>query len=90
MKKRQKAILVLAIITFFGALSVFFPGLVCAGELEPPDGPDDDASAIYTIEDLYDYLETGVAGARHTGDFTEPVSDPASTGRTLDEKHAHG
>ena len=88
MKKRQKAILALAIIMVFVALTVFLPGLVCAGNLEPPAAPDDDASAMYTIEDLYDYLDTGVAGTRRTGGFTEPVSDPGSTGRTLDEVHA--
>ena len=88
MKKKRKSILVFAMITVFVALTVFLPGLVCAGDLEPPAAPDDDASAMYTIEDLYDYLDTGVAGVKRTGGFTEPVSDPGSTGRTLDEVHA--
>jgi len=72
----------------FVSLSVFLPGVVCAGDLEPPAAPDNDASAMYTIEDLYDYLDTGIAGAKRTGGFAEPVSDPASTGRTIDEVHA--
>ena len=88
MKKRQKTILALAMVMVFVSLTVFLPGVVCAGDLEPPAAPDDDASAMYTIEDLYDYLDTGVAGTRRTGGFTEPVSDPGSTGRTLDEVHA--
>ncbi len=88
MKKQRKSILVFAMITVFVALTVFLPGLVCAGNLEPPAGPDDDASAMYTIEDLYDYIDTGVAGVKRTGGFAEPVSDPGSTGRTLDEVHA--
>ena len=87
MKKQRKTILVLAFMVVFVALSVL-PGLVCAGDLEPPAAPDDDASAMYTIEDLYNYIDTGVAGAKRTGGFAEPVSGPGSTGRTLDEVHA--
>jgi hypothetical protein len=88
MKKQKELILVLTVVVALVATGLFLPGVVCAGDLEPPAGPDDDASAMYTIEDLYDYLDTGVAGTRRTGGFAEPVSGPGSTGRTLDEVHA--
>ncbi len=88
MKKQKELILVLTVVVALVATGLFLPGVVCAGNLEPPAGPDDDASAMYTIEDLYDYLDTGVAGVKRTGGFVEPVSGPGSTGRTLDEVHA--
>ena len=88
MKKQRRSILVLAVMVVFIAAGLFLPSLSGAGNLEPSAGPDDDTSAMYTIEDLYDYLDTGVAGTRRTGGFVEPVSDPGSTGRTLDEVHA--
>lgn len=65
-------------------VSVFSPG-VFAGDLEPPAGPDDAGSAMYTLEDAYNRLDTGVAGAKRTGGFTEPSSAPGSTGVTLDQ-----
>ncbi len=76
MKKRQKLILVVTVVVALIAMGLFLPGVGCAGDLEPPAGPDDDASAMYTIEDLYDYLDTGVAGTKRSGGFTEPVSGP--------------
>jgi hypothetical protein len=82
-KKRQKSFLVLAMVTAFITLSA--PGQVAAGDLEPPAGPTDPASAMHTIEDVFDYLNTGVPQAKRSGGFTEPVATPGSTGRTLDE-----
>jgi hypothetical protein len=57
--------------------------LAMGGELDPPGGPDDLASAMYTLEAIYQRLDTGAAGVR--GVFAEPVAGPAATGRTLDE-----
>lgn len=65
-------------------VSVFAPG-VFAGDLEPPAGPDDAGSAMYTLEDAYNRLDTGTAGTKRTGGFTEPSSAPGSTGVALDE-----
>jgi hypothetical protein len=62
----------------------FAPGGV-AGDLEPPAGPDDPGSAMYTLEDAYNRLDTGAAGVKRTGGFTEPSSAPGSTGVTLDQ-----
>jgi hypothetical protein len=82
-KKSQKSFLVLAMVTAFITLSA--PGQVAAGDLEPPAGPTDPASAMHTIEDVFDYLDTGMPQAKRSGGFTEPVATPGSTGRTLDE-----
>ncbi|MBC2693715.1 MAG: hypothetical protein HF982_00210, partial [Desulfobacteraceae bacterium] len=74
MRTQQKSILVLAIITAFIATALFLPGPVGAGDLDPLVGPDDPGSAMYTIEGIYNYLDTGVAGAKRTGEFVEPTS----------------
>ncbi|MGD8836446.1 MAG: DUF1566 domain-containing protein [Desulfobacteraceae bacterium] len=62
----------------------FAPG-VFAGDLEPAADPDDADSAMYTLEDLYNRLDTGSVGAKRSGGFTEPSSPPGSTGVTLDQ-----
>jgi hypothetical protein len=66
-------------------LVLAFAPRVFAGDLEPPSGPDDSGSAMYTIEDAYNRLDTGEAGAKRTGGVTEPSSAPGSTGVTLDQ-----
>lgn len=85
MKERQNSILTLAMITVFMVCLVSFPGIVRAGDLDPPAGPADPASAIHTIDDVYNFLDTGVPQAKRAGGFTEPGSAPGSTGHTLDE-----
>jgi hypothetical protein len=82
MIKRLKPVGILLLVLVL--VSVFAPG-VFAGDLEPPAGPDDAGSAMYTLEDAYNRLDTGAAGAKRTGGFTEPSSAPGSTGVTLDE-----
>jgi hypothetical protein len=58
--------------------------MVAAGNLDSPSGPMDDASQMYTLEQIYDHLDTGAAMTKMTT-FTEPASGPAPIGRTLDE-----
>jgi hypothetical protein len=58
--------------------------IVLAGSLDPPSGPGDAASQMYTLEQIYDRLDTGAVSAKMTS-FTEPDAGPGSTGRTLDE-----
>lgn len=54
------------------------------GTLDSPGPPDDPASASYTLEDIYNRLDTGAAGSQST--FSEPTSGPTvGTGHTLDE-----
>jgi hypothetical protein len=72
-------------ITAFITTGLLLHAIVGAGDLEPTAGPDDSGSAMYTIEDIYNYLDTGVAGAKRSSGFTEPTSEPGSTMHTLDE-----
>jgi len=54
MKRGQKKMLVLAMMTAFVATALFLPGLLCAGNLEPsvPPGP-----TMHTLDEVYDKLE---------------------------------
>ncbi len=55
-----------------------------AGNLDSPGAPTAPASAMYTIEAVYNRLDTGAAGATQV--FTDPASGPtAGTMHTLDE-----
>jgi hypothetical protein len=57
---------------------------VLAGNTDPPSGPTDAGSQMYTLEQIYNRLTTGAWQTKMTA-FTEPVSGPGATGRTLDE-----
>ncbi len=66
-------------------MGLLFSGVVVlAGNLEPSGGPTQAGSQMYTIEQIYERLNTGAAGSKMTY-FTEPSSGPAGTGRTLVE-----
>lgn len=56
-----------------------------AGDLDAPAPPSDPGSAMFTLEDLYNRLSYGTAGAKRSGAFTGPVATPGSTMRTLDQ-----
>jgi hypothetical protein len=56
-----------------------------AGSLDSPAAPTDAGSAMYTVTDIYNRLDTGAAGAKRAGSFVEPIGAPGSTGKTLDE-----
>jgi len=59
--------------------------IVLAGSLDPSSGPKDAASQMYTLEQIYDRLDTGAVSAKMTT-FTEPVAGPGTgTMHTLDE-----
>jgi len=64
-------------------LAVMMAGAAFAGSLEAPAAPDDPASAMYTLESIYQRLATGAAGATRVGPFAEPDSAPSPTGHTL-------
>lgn len=68
-----------------GAVMFWMCGAALAGSLDSPAAPSDSGSAMYTVEDVYDRLDTGAPGAKRTGAFAEPSAGPGSTGRTLDE-----
>jgi len=67
------------------AMGVLFSAdFVLAGSLEPSVGPTQADSQMFTLQQIYDRLNTGAAGTTRTS-FTEPSSGPGSTGHTLDE-----
>ena len=78
MKKSMAVILTLM-------LMACFSGGVLAGDLDSPAPPGHAGSAMYTLEDLYNRLDTGAAGSKRAGAFTEPTAGPGPTGHTLDE-----
>ncbi len=56
-----------------------------AGSLDSTAAPDDPASAMYTVDDIYYRLNDGTIGAKRGTGFTGPTAGPASTGPTLDD-----
>ena len=44
---------------------------------DAPAGPNDDASAMFTIKDIYNRLDTGAAGTKRTGGFAGPAAGPS-------------
>jgi hypothetical protein len=67
------------------ALIALPPRSVPAGSLDTPAAPTDAASALFTVEDLYQHLSTGATRAKRTGAFAEPSATPSATGHTLDQ-----
>lgn len=55
------------------------------GQLNPPSGPDNPGSAMYTLEDIYQRLVFGTAGAPRTGGFQGPSGAPGSTMHNLND-----
>lgn len=73
------------IIFFFIFFFTMFHYSVMAGNITAPSAPTDPASAMYTLEDLYNRINSGASGVKRTGAFTEPPGTPAPTGHTLDD-----
>lgn len=60
-------------------------GIALAGSLNPTAGPGDPGSQMYTLQQIYDRLDSGATTSRMT-EFTEPTSGPtAGTMSTLDD-----
>ena len=55
--------------------------------LEPPSGPTDAASQMYTLEQVYNRVNDGTTASKMES-FTEPGSGPAGTMYTLDQLYA--
>ena len=58
---------------------------VFAGSLEPPAGPDSAASAMYSIEAIYQRLSTGTNVAKRGAGFRGPTGPPGSTMHNLND-----
>lgn len=54
MKKRHMRMMVLAIMTVFIATTLFLPGFVCAGSLEPSGPP---GSTMQTLDEIYNLID---------------------------------
>ncbi|MEO5332349.1 MAG: DUF1566 domain-containing protein [Magnetococcus sp. YQC-5] len=56
-----------------------------AGPQPAPVAPTDPGSAMYTLEDLYNRLNSGTDGVKRTGPFTEPAGTPGATTHNLND-----
>ncbi|HRY44365.1 MAG TPA: DUF1566 domain-containing protein [Thermoanaerobaculia bacterium] len=67
------------------AFVLLAPGMIEA-QLAPPAGPNDAASARFTLGDVYQRLLSGAAGVKRGATFTEPAAGPtAAASKTTDE-----
>ena len=81
---RKFIITLIGVGTLFSIL-LFTAGVVLAGNLEPPVGPDEAGSQMYTLDQIYKRLYSGQVSAKMTT-FTEPIGGPSTgTMHTLDE-----
>ncbi|MCP4701923.1 MAG: formylglycine-generating enzyme family protein [Gammaproteobacteria bacterium] len=55
------------------------------GGLDSPAGPDDPASAMYSVETVYQRLAAGALGAKRSGAFGGSPEGIGSTGHTLND-----
>lgn len=72
------------LICFFLASFATVPA-VWAGQTDPPSAPNDASGAMYTLETLYNRLDTGAAGSLRTGGFSGPGPVVAPSGHDLNE-----
>jgi hypothetical protein len=68
-----------------GVLFSFFPMAAVGGNLDSPAAPTDPASAMYTMQDVYNRIDDGTEETKRSGAFTEPGAGPSPTGKTLDD-----
>ena len=64
---------------------LFLPLPLSAGNPDSPGAVTAPASAMYTINDVYNRLDSGSAGIKRTTVFTEPSAGPGATGHDLNE-----
>jgi hypothetical protein len=63
---------------------ILLPLAAFAGNIDSSAEPDDPSSAMYTLEDLYNRLDTGAEGTKRAGPFAEPGAGPTSSGYSVD------
>jgi Protein of unknown function (DUF1566) len=73
------------ILRLFICLLLFLPLPALAGDLDSPAEPDAAASAMFTLEDVFQRLAAGTEGVKRGEGFVEPASGPGPTGHTLNE-----
>ena len=63
----------------FSGLLLITPWLTQAGDIDSPAPPDDEISAMFTLQDIHDRLNDGSAGAQRGAFFVDPISGPAAS-----------
>lgn len=79
----NKTAISIRLLSFVIILSV--ASMAFAGDLNAPAGPADAGSAMFTLEDLYNRLNSGAQGTRRSGPFAEPSAAPGSTMHNLND-----
>lgn len=70
---------------FLNVLFFIVPTAGFAGSLNDTGAPTSSASAMYTLDDIYNRLNSNTQATKRSGAFTEPSAGPGSTGHTLDQ-----
>jgi Protein of unknown function (DUF1566) len=65
--------------------SVIASNYALAGNLDSPAAVTDVNSAMYSLNDIYNRLNTGSAGSKRTTSFSEPATGPSATGYNLND-----
>jgi hypothetical protein len=73
---KDKSMLSLAIITAFIAMAVILPGLIHAGDLEPPGPP---GSTMHTLDEIYNNVDDVVSG------YCNAPAPVGKTGQTISQ-----
>lgn len=68
-------VLLLGLVLCLGATGVW------AGDINPPAGPVHAGSAMNTLEDIYNLINSGTTNEPRTGAFVEPSAGPADSDR---------
>lgn len=74
-----------AVYTSIIILFCLLPLTAWAGSIDSPAAPDDAASAMFTVDDIYNRINTGINVSKRGASFEEPLNTPSSTQHTLDE-----
>jgi hypothetical protein len=75
----RMVVLLVALALGASAVTIF------AADVDSPAAPTSAASAMYSLEDIYNRLDTGAVGTKRSGAFTEPSTGPSATRKTLDD-----
>jgi hypothetical protein len=83
-KKLIKNIILSSLTIFISVLIIYT--VVKAGNIDSPADPSNDSGRMYTLQNVYDYLNSvdSVVPTKASGGFAEPSSAPGSTMQTLD------
>ncbi len=77
-----------SVISLLSLMFILVPAAAFAGDLDPNPNwgsPSDPSGAMFTIEDIYNRLNSGEPGTKRTGPFKEPDGIPAPSGHTLND-----